>query len=95
MRNNQLGSMLLGLLILSTLAGIALTIADHHYVLKLQRMQPQLNNGRNLFQSLLNESAEYGKTHPEMAHLLQSHLGGQPQAATTPAPATAPAKPAK
>jgi hypothetical protein len=88
MKNNQLTAVFLGLFFLSTLANAWVI---YKYNSSFRQMQ-QLQSGLmvvNVIQGLYNESAEYSKSHPDMAHLLQSTVGGQAQrpAATAPVPA--------
>lgn len=91
MKNNQLTSMLLGLLLLSTLATIGLILKYNSSLHKLQRLQPELvaaNNARSIVQAILNDTIEYSKTHPDINRLLQPYTAGAKPAA----PAAAPAK---
>lgn len=79
MKNNQLTSMLVVLLLLSTLASVGLTIKYNFAFHKVQRLQPELvaaNNARNIVQALMNDSIEYSKTHPDLKPVLQPFIGG-------------------
>jgi hypothetical protein len=84
MRNNQLAAVFLGLFFLSTLANAYLIYRYNSTFKQIPRLQSGVRF-INVLQSLVNESAEYGKTHPDMARLLQS---------IAPAPAAKTAAPA-
>ena len=88
MKNNQLTSVLLGLLLLSTVATCWLIYRYISSIHEIQRLQQEVM-GINVLQSLGNEAAEYGKTHPDMARLLQPYTVGarpMPNAAPTAKP---------
>jgi hypothetical protein len=86
MKNNQLTAVFLGLFFLSTLANAWVI---YKYNSSFRQMK-QLQSGLmvvNVIQGLYNESAEYSKSHPDMAHLLQSTVGAPRPATTAPVPA--------
>jgi len=77
MKNNQLTSMLVVLLLLSTLVSVGLIIKYNFAFHKLKRLQPELvsaNNARNIIQALLNDSVEYSKAHPDLKPVLQPYI---------------------
>jgi hypothetical protein len=71
MKNNQLTAVFLALFFLSTAANVWVIFQYNSTFHKAQRIQSNVM-GLNVVQLLYNESAEYGKTHPDMAHLLQT-----------------------
>lgn len=88
MKNSPLTTILLGLLALSALWGVIAYMKYVSYSGDLQRLREQtawLNNrGRN-FQMLVNDTAEYSKTHPAMEQLLRSMTNAAPKTAAAPA----------
>ena len=91
MKNNQLATMFLGLLFLSTAFSSFLILRYNSALHRLQNLQPQLvaeSNARSLIQAIMNDTIEYSKTHPDINKVLQPYtIGGKPAA---PASAAAP-----
>jgi len=77
--------MLVILLLVSALASVYFTIRYNFAFHKLKRLEPELvtaNNARNIIQSLLNESVEYSKTHPDIKPVLQPYIAAPKTPAT-------------
>ena len=75
MKNNQLATILLGLLTISALASVVLCLMFISNTRQRNILQDQANRivlNRNLMAALVNDSLEYNKTHPAMDLTLES-----------------------
>ena len=75
MKNNQLATILLGLLTISALASVVLCLMFVSNTRQKNILQDQANRivlNRNIMAALVNDSLEYSKTHPAMDPILES-----------------------
>jgi len=93
MKNNQLATILLGLLTISALASVVLCwlyISSTRQKNALQAQANMIVNNRNVIAALVNDTLEYSKTHQAIDPVLESLRlkGGKSAATTTNKPAT-------
>jgi uncharacterized membrane protein YcjF (UPF0283 family) len=75
MKNNQLTTILLGLLTISALASVVLCWLYISNTRQRNTLQAQANlivNNRNVMTALVNDTLAYSKKHPEMDPVLES-----------------------
>lgn len=75
MKSNSLTSILLGVLTISTLASVVLTMIYSSKIRELRTMQAQVtavNNNRNNVALFVNELVEYSKRNPALDPLLET-----------------------
>jgi hypothetical protein len=90
MKNNQLATILLGLLTISALASVVLCLMFVSNTRQKNILQDQANRivlNRNIMAALVNDSLEYSKTHPAMDPILESLRLKSAKAAATNKPA--------
>jgi hypothetical protein len=93
MKNNQLTTILLGLLTISALASVVLCWLYISNTRQRNALQAQANlimNNRNVMSALVNDTLEYSKTHQGIDPVLESlHLkAGKSTTAATNKPVT-------
>jgi hypothetical protein len=92
MKNNQLTTILLGLLTLSALASVVmcwLYISNTRQRNGLQAQANMVINNRNVMTALVNDTLEYSKTHPAIDPVLESlRIKASKSASTTNKPGT-------
>ncbi len=95
MKNNPLGTLLVGLLLLAAVATLSLAAKYFFSVKELERVNAQyvaLNNTLNTIQALANEAVEYGKRNPAIDPILfQFELKPRPGTTTPGQPGSKPA----
>jgi hypothetical protein len=75
MKNNQLTTILLGLLTISALASVVfcwLHISSMRQKNSLQAQASMIVNNRTVMSALVNDTLEYSKTHPAIDSTLES-----------------------
>ncbi|HZV34536.1 MAG TPA: hypothetical protein VFB72_08145 [Verrucomicrobiae bacterium] len=82
MKNNQIPAVFLGLFLLITAANAWVIFSYNSSYRELKRLQGGVE-AVSVVQALYNESVEYGKTHPDMARLLQPAAPANVPRATT------------
>lgn len=95
MKQQSLTILLVGLLLVSAVASVWVSVRWYFSVKKLQNLQGyylQVNSTRRAVESLANEAVEYSKRDPGIDPILQEFdLKPKPGAAAAAAPATKPA----
>jgi hypothetical protein len=87
MKNNQLTTILLGLLTISALASVVLCWLYISNTRQRNTLQAQANlivNNRNVMSALVNDTLEYSKTHPAIDPTLESLRLKQSKSAAAP-----------
>jgi len=75
MKKTPLTTVLLGVLTLSALASVLLCwfyISNTRQLRSLQSQASFINNNRTIINALVNDTLEYGKTHPAIEPVLES-----------------------
>lgn len=80
MKNNMITTIFLALFLVSTALNVWVILNYNSSIHKLQQLKGNSMAVLPVIQQLLNESIEYSKTHPDMAHYLQGTSGGAPKA---------------
>lgn len=83
MKNNQIPAVFLGLFLLSTAANAWVIINYNSSYRELKRLQGGVE-AVSVVQALYNESVEYGKSHPDLARVLQPAAPANVPRPTTP-----------
>jgi hypothetical protein len=94
MKNNTLGTLLVGVLFASALLTSWASVRYFFSLREAQRLQAQtiaINNNRNATQALANEAIEYSKRNPAIDPILQQ-FEIKPKPTNVPAPAASPPK---
>lgn len=75
MKNSPLVTILLGVLTISALASVVLCwlyISNTRELRQIQAQTAMINNQRAVINALVNDTLEYGKTHPAIQPVLES-----------------------
>jgi hypothetical protein len=90
MRKSSLPAILVGLLVLGALATAVLTVSYVTAVGSLRKLQPQvaqMTQQQAVIRSLIGETLDYSKTHPDMQALIKS-IDAKAATGAAPSPST-------